>query len=66
MYEVNFVIKEYHDNLRLCVHEQTFGACFDTIDEIKTWAQKSLHAPDRITKIIDLRTAKEISLSTIE
>ena len=66
MYEVYFYIKEYHDNMRLSVHGQTFGACFDTIDEIKTWAKKSLHEPDHITKIIDLRTAKEIPFSAIE
>lgn len=66
MYEVYFYIKEYHDNIRLCVHEQTFGACFDTIDEIRTWARENISFPDRITKIIDLRTAEEISLTAIE
>lgn len=67
MYDVTFYVKEYHDHMLLCVHEQTFsGACFDTLDEIKKWAQKSLHAPDRITKIVDLRTGERIPLSAIE
>ncbi len=66
MYDVTFYVKEYHDHMLLCVHEQTFGTCFDTLDEIREWAKKSLSASDRITKIIDLRTAKEIPLSAIE
>ena len=66
MYEVTFYVKEYHDHMLLCVHEQTFGTCFDTLDEIKKWAQEYLHAPDRITKIIDLRTGERIPLSAIE
>ena len=66
MYEVTFYIKDYHDNLRLCVHEQTFGACFDKIEEIKTWARENISSPDRITKIVDLRTGKDIPIDAIE
>ena len=63
MYCVSFVIKDWYDNMLLCRHDATFtGACFDTIDEIKEWAGKTLTGRGYITEIVDLRTGEKVEV----
>lgn len=43
MFCVKYVVKNWYDNMLLTRHDATFdGAFFDSLEEIKEWANKTL------------------------
>lgn len=59
---VAFIVYDWYDNMLLCRHEASFdGAIFNTLEEIREWESLELsNGRGKVTRVVDLRTAKQV------
>ena len=63
MYCVRYVVKDWYDYMLGCRHDVTRdGAIFDTLDDIKKWAEEYL-TNGYICEIEDIKTGNSVDLN---